>query len=134
MYDQEPRATLNTMRASIFARTIVRKQTSHNFQRCVYSTYQAAIWKAAGTSPPPAYLSPLDCGWDLPGTTLQLTQRVSGQRQAPKEILDSDICCCKTGCSTAHCTCKKRLLTCTVFCKCKGDATSRNLMTVRVQT
>ena len=144
MYNQEQGATLSEMRASIFTKRLAGKRhippkmfslppTRAGFlPHCQRAHYQAAIWKAAGMPSPPPGLNPLDCGWYEQGTILQPVHGLSGELLAPKQVLDLVSCSCKKGCTTHHCTCKKLMLPCTLFCKCKGHASCLNPATVGV--
>ena len=67
---------------------------------------QAALWQAAGKLSPPE-LDPVDYGWELHQSTLRPALGLDDQLPAPNEVLNLVSCSCKTGCSTAQCTCTK---------------------------
>ena len=143
LYGEETEANLNTIRANIFRRKIAGKRhippklsslppTMASFQAHVKRAHlQAALWQAAGEPSPPE-LDPVDYGWELHQSTLRPALGLDDQLPAPNEVLNLVSCSCKTGCSTAQCTCTKLSLTCTAFCTCKGAIACKNPMTVVV--
>lgn len=141
LYSHDQGADLATLRAEIFRRKIKGRRhialklnslppTMTSFEaHCLRAHHQVALWKAAGLPTTPD-ISPLNCGWELCGSALIPQHGLQGQLPAPNEVLNLISCACKTGCSTAMCTCSKLALTCTQFCKCKGSFLCKNPLTV----
>lgn len=145
LYNHEKVNDLNMLRAEIFRRKIAGKRhvapklcnlppTMDSFEaHCQRAHYQVALWKAAGLASPPK-ICPLECGWEVKGSVLHPQYSLQGQMPpAPEEIMNLIKCACKTGCSTALCTCTKHLLSCTMFCKCSKSSRCMNPQTVSVR-
>ena len=126
LYGEESAISLNTVRANCFKTKIAGKRhlppklsslppTMAPFH-CQRASYQVALWDAAG-GPTPPHLDPLNYGYEVKQSTLCPIFGLESQRPAPGEVLNLVSCSCKTGCSSAQCTCTKLSLTCTVFCK-----------------
>lgn len=79
--------------------------------------YQAKIWKSATDAiinPP----SPDGHGWCVEGENMSITWLT--ESHAPTNILKTQKCACKTGCSGGKCSCLKANLKCTALCSCTG--------------
>ncbi|KAL8594948.1 hypothetical protein ACOMHN_038745 [Nucella lapillus] len=143
MYGEESAISLNTVRANSFKRKILGKRhlapklsslppTMAPFNaHCQRANYQVALWEAAG-EPTPPHLDPLNYGYEVKQCTLCPAFGLENQLPAPPSVLNLVSCSCKTGCSSAQCTCTKMSLTCTVFCKCKGSSECLNPVTVSI--
>lgn len=145
LYGDESGANLNTVRANIFKERIAGKRhippklsslppTMASFQAHIKRAhFQAVLWQSAGEPSPPE-LNPVDFGWQLYQSTLCPALGLDDQLPAPDDVLNLVNCSCKTGCSTSKCTCTKQSITCTTFCKCKGNLECNNPMTIVVPT
>ena len=63
------------------------------------------------------------------GNKLDPVKMLAHMEIAPKEVMNIVSCGCKTGCTTLACTCKKHDLSCSIFCKCKGQLFCENPFT-----
>ena len=64
-------------------------------------------------------MDPLEWGWR--NHEGRLVPIKTDLHAAPKELLQSIRCSCKTGCASKRCSCKKHGIPCTTACKeCKG--------------
>ena len=127
----ETESDLNKARESFFRKKISNKRfippklqhlppTMSSFETHVRRAhFQAAVWVSAGEDSPPD-LSPLDFGWEKHHNMLQPAFGTAENFVAPDEVLNIVSCGCKTGCSSALCSCTRLLMVCTEFCKCKG--------------
>ncbi len=71
--------------------------------------YQIQEWKGLADD-----LVPSDWGWYLDGGMYLPIQ--TDQPAAPSSLLEVIRCCCKTDCTSRHCTCQKHGLTCSPAC------------------
>ena len=68
-------------------------------------------------------LNPKDWGWQLKDN--KYCPKYTDKQPGPDSLLKVIRCACKTGCSTARCSCRKNGLDCTSACKeCKGTSCS----------
>ncbi|KAL8571528.1 hypothetical protein ACOMHN_056823 [Nucella lapillus] len=126
LYGEESAISLNTVRANCFKRKILGKRhlapklsslppTMAPFHaHCQRANYQVALWEAAG-EPTPPHLDPLNYGYEVKQSTLCPAFGLENQLPAPPSVLNLVSCSCKTGCSSAQCTCTKVSLTCSVL-------------------
>ena len=141
LYGRNPDDDWSTLRATIFARKMAGKQhvvpklcslppTLAAFKlHCQRAHFQTATWKSAGMPDPPS-MDPLQYGWDVDGDLLRATVLPSETLIAPDELLKLVCCNCTTACKSALCSCSKSRMSCTEFCKCKGEESCLNPLTI----
>ena len=105
--------------------------TSKAFEQHVYRAHlQTAIWRSVTSADPPN-ANPIHYGW-----TLDIDQNVlvpialpPDVSPAPMDILKMIKCGCSK-CSTARCSCSVAQISCSVFCKCRGEEICNNRNTI----
>lgn len=81
---------------------------------------QARVWAQASIALQEPQLDPLQNGYhkDSDG---QLKPTMTDALPAPKAIIEMVSCQCKSGCSSARCSCRTKNLSCTDLCQCGSE-------------
>ena len=93
-------------------------------ENALHGHLAVAIWRDCLKTDPPA-LDPTKHGWYHPEGSAALSPTIvpSDSPQAPAELLKllKYGCSIEPPCPTKRCSCKANVLSCTMFCHCRGD-------------
>ena len=143
-YGSKERKNMTAVRFEIWSQKMAHKRitaapslktlppTTEAFEEHVIRAHvQAAIWRSALETDPPAFEH--NRGWTTDGSSNGLVPvpLPPDVRPAPDDVLKMIRCGCSSArpCDTSRCSCSAARLSCTLFCSCHGNEDCFNVQT-----